>query len=130
MPNYNSSYIWHSIFATWVVIKKALGGESVMVKILIFGSNLGYSSLSCCMDILNQILSTDDIREIQKLLILNVDEEDAKIQKLAANGAYTIKNTYKKIMESLHYDSDHKVEGPWEQMWKMNAPPKIKHHVW
>ena len=74
MPNYNSSYIWHSIFATWVVIKKALGGESVMVKILIFGSNLGYSSLSCCMDILNQILSTDDIREIQKLLILNVDE--------------------------------------------------------
>ena len=80
-------------------------------------------------EILNDLFNAKTVCKIQKILLLNV-QEDKLIWKFSHNGMYTVRSAFFNIME-LILDNEHlKVAGKWNSIWSIHAPPKIKHFVW
>lgn len=146
--------MWRSIFASGAVIREGHGwrrienGEKINVwgqpwlqskgntfvsstvphglELMKVSSLIDHASLSWRLDIMSQILNTNDINHIQNIPLLNVDLEDEKIWKFIAHGLYTVKSSHGDPILRQQFQSRRAMESGWS----LRVSPKIKHLSW
>lgn len=78
------------------------------------------------LEILNQILSLEDINEIIHTLVPSFKAEDKLIWAEAIDGLYSVKSAYTMIMKNFLQHDDMCVDGGWKMIWDMKIPQRVK----
>lgn len=150
---HSPNHMWRSIFASGAVIREGHewrieNGEKINVwgqpwlqskgntfvsstvphglELMKVSSLIDHASLSWRLDIMSQILNTNDINHIQNIPLLNVDMEDEKIWKFIAHGLYTVKSSHGDPILRQQFQSRRAMESGWS----LRVSPKIKHLSW
>ncbi|CAN1746948.1 LINE-1 retrotransposable element ORF2 protein [Linum perenne] len=58
------------------------------------------------------------------------EERDSRIWHFEQNGVYSVRSAYRLAMDRIANRSALYVEGSWNKLWNIRAPPRIKHFVW
>jgi hypothetical protein len=56
--------------------------------------------------------------------------EEKLIWKKERNGIYSVQSGYNLVMRDILSNASSCVEGNWNSMRRVHAPPKTRHHLW
>jgi ribonuclease HI len=62
--------------------------------------------------------------------LFNMVEEDKLIWVDSKYGQYSVKSGYNLMLNTTGKNNNSVSEGVWNTMWKIHAPPKVKHFLW
>ncbi|MCI12813.1 putative ribonuclease H protein, partial [Trifolium medium] len=150
---HNPSYVWRSIHASQVVVRRGLKwsiGDGSKINVWrvswlkddenpFVTSAMIASSEELCVsdlmqqnerkwneDLIHQVFNERDAKEILKIPISCTRDEDTPIWRFSNNGTYTVRSAYYQLMEVIIDNNHLKVEGEWLKIWKLKVPNRVK----
>jgi len=57
-------------------------------------------------------------------------QQNTPVWKLEKNGIYSVRSAYRSIMENSLTVQQHRIDGSWNQLWRIKIPPRIKNFLW
>ncbi|WJX28105.1 hypothetical protein P8452_16861 [Trifolium repens] len=154
---HNPSYVWRSIHASQVVVKRGLRwriGNGTNVRIwnqpwlrndkqpiitteAVEGMEnstvselIDHESATWNYQLLQQIFNARDRREILKIPLNLLHTEDECIWNCSRQGTYTVRSAYYLLTQVIIDNSHLQVEGNWQKLWKIAVPQKVKLFLW
>lgn len=154
---HNPSYVWRSIHASQVVVRRGLrwrigNGNSINVWTHPWLRNDAYTHVTTDMiagreemrvaelmnettgtwniALIRQMFNHRDAAEIRRLPINLLNREDEPIWRYSKNGNYTVRSAYYQLMEHIVDNNDLKEPGNWKKLWSLNVPNKVRIFIW
>jgi ribonuclease HI len=154
---HNPSYVWRSIHASQVVVRKGLrwrigSGTDVCVwnqpwlrndeqpfitSDIVAGKEymkvadlIDHSTGTWNHKLLHQTFHQCDVDEIVKIPTNLLHTDDERIWNSSRNGIYSVRSAYY-LLTQVIIETDHlRVEGNWKKLWKLTVPHKVKLFLW
>lgn len=82
------------------------------------------------IELLEEIFSKRDVREISSILIHRYGSKDKLIWSRTSNGTYTVKTGYAVCLQSATNMDEIRIKGDWSLIWKLKVLHKVKNLVW
>jgi hypothetical protein len=76
------------------------------------------------------LFSYDAAAQILAVPLVVEVQEDRLVWKEEQNGEYTVRSGYRLLMQEHEERVCPEVKGDWRSLWKIRAPPKVKHLLW
>ncbi|CAJ2642045.1 unnamed protein product [Trifolium pratense] len=154
---HNPSYVWRSIHASQVVVRRGLkwrlgNGNNINVwkqpwlrddhqthvtTEMITGREdmrvAGLVNNNTGMwnhDLVQQIFNERDVAAISKIPLNLLTQDDEQIWRYSKKGIYTVRSAYYQLMENIIDNNHLKEQGNWRQLWKIQVPNKVKIFMW
>ena len=81
---------------------------------------------------MGNLLVLHDVQLIKRIHLRHIRTPDMPTWIFTKDGQYTVKSGYHQLIKQNLANVSHQnhAHGLWQQIWKINAPPKIKHFWW
>jgi ribonuclease HI len=79
---------------------------------------------------INSLFPSDLVRDILAVPLLPLVREDKLIWSEENDGIYSVRTGYRKLMKDINKGYGPHREVGWSSIWKIRAPPKVKHLLW
>jgi hypothetical protein len=154
---HNPSYVWRSIHASQVVVRRGLrwrlgNGNSINVwkhpwlrnddrihvttdtiagrENMRVAELINESTGTWNIALIQQLFNHRDAAEISRLPLNLLNREDEPIWRYSKNGNYTVRSTYYQLMEHIVDNNNLKEPGNWKTLWRLNVPNKVRIFLW
>ncbi|CAN1164486.1 Putative ribonuclease H protein At1g65750 [Linum perenne] len=81
-------------------------------------------------EMIQELFCECDWRLIMQIPTHTTAGRDTRIWHFSRNGQYTVRSSYRVIMECLAPRTHLHVAGPWRDLWNIEAPPRIRSFSW
>ncbi|CAN1151467.1 Putative ribonuclease H protein At1g65750 [Linum perenne] len=120
-----SSPIWQSIWATQVDTPADGSLAGLRVCDLFIPGERAWD-----VEMIEELFSERDAAAIVEIPLHASLEEDGRLWHHSKCGNYTVRSGYKLIMHSLVPRPHLATAGPWNNIWGLEAPPRLKTFLW
>jgi hypothetical protein len=154
---HNPSYVWRSIHASQVIVRRGLrwrlgNGDSINIRKQpwLRDSNQPFVTTSMIEgregmkvaeliinnsstwnhELIQQIFNVRDAHEIAKIPLNLTQQEDAPMWRFSKSGMYSVRSAYYQLMETIVDNNHLKENGNWKKLWKLQVPNKVKIFLW
>ncbi|GAU48919.1 hypothetical protein TSUD_301740 [Trifolium subterraneum] len=154
---HNPSYVWRSIHASQVIVKRGLrwrigNGDKINVwsqpwlrkanhAYVTTNTVAGHEQLKVAglinhnegkwdVNLVQQLFNQNDTASIFQIPLQLTNEEDVPIWRFSRNGKYSVRSAYYQLMEVIIDNNHLREEGNWTKLWKLNVPNKVKIFLW
>jgi hypothetical protein len=79
---------------------------------------------------INSLFPSEVVRDILSVPLLPLVREDKLIWSEENDGVYSVRSGYRKLMKEGNKGYGPNREEGWSSIWKIHAPPKVKHLLW
>jgi hypothetical protein len=80
--------------------------------------------------LIHQMFNTRDTREIMKLPLNLVSNDDQPIWRCSKRGSYIARSAYYQVTQVITDNSRRRAHGNWMKFWKLQVPQKVKLSLW
>ncbi|MCH79557.1 retrotransposon protein [Trifolium medium] len=154
---HNPSYVWRSIHASQVVVRRGLKwsiGDGSKINVwhfpwlrdednpyitssimagyegMLVSELLQPNEMQWNEALIHQLFNLIDASEILKIPVSCTRNEDVPVWRFSNNGIYSVRSAYYQLMEVITDNTHLKVEGGWMKMWKLRVPNRVKIFIW
>jgi hypothetical protein len=154
---HNPSYVWRSIQASQVVVKRGLRwriGDGSEINVwhhpwlrhddnpflttpmvpgyerMVVADLLQQNARKWNLDLVNQVFNPRDATEIVKIPITMSQNADTPLWRFGKNGNYSVRSAYYQLMEVITDNSHLREPGDWMALWKLKIPNRVKIFLW
>ncbi|CAN1332707.1 Putative ribonuclease H protein At1g65750 [Linum perenne] len=82
------------------------------------------------IELLDELFNDQDAKAISEIPLCNTPGPDTPIWHFSKNGSLTVRSAYRIWADQISSIGDYHVTGPWERLWKLQAPAKTKIMAW
>jgi hypothetical protein len=79
---------------------------------------------------IHSLFSEPVAESILKIPLFEEVQEDRLVWNFEKHGSYTVKSGYNNYIKWKAADDSLRLEGEWNSLWNITAPPKTKHLLW
>ncbi|KAK2423592.1 hypothetical protein QL285_034039 [Trifolium repens] len=80
--------------------------------------------------LIHQMFNTRDTREIMKLPLNLVSNDDQPIWRCSKRGSYIARSAYYQVTQVITDNSRRRAHGNWMKFWKLQVPQKVRLFLW